>query len=1243
MSIWYDLTASNFDGFSILYDGPNFVTTNNVPAMYFDGVSDRLLVANNYTLSDSSKISNNFTYEIWCSPEDFSQEIDPQSTGGTTGLSGQKFIVHPSAVSNSNSSSDIGISIGTNGVSVYEFSGLNHFPCLLSSELSLSNTNFSHVAIVVEDKTPKLYVNGIYIKDGLKSLKTTFYAQTKIIGGGSAFYDQSGSVTPINGHYGEFGYFKGRIAQLKVHRCVLSSQQLLNSYEKGLDNNVYYTQSGRLITWGFNDYFQTGSPKLPPGSPSFPYTTKTVINAQTAQVSGNGKNWFKISNGAYHSGGIKTDGSLWMWGRNDDGQLGQNDTLQTSELEPKQVFGSERKWKSISCGGYHTAAIKVDRSLWTWGNNFNGQLGDNTVIYKSSPVQTVAGGNNWDTVSSGGGHTAAIKTDGTLWLWGRSDYGQLGDNNTIKRSSPVQTISGGSNWKQVSCGESHTAAIKTDGRLWLWGKNNRGQLGIGSTGARYSPTQVVTLGTNWKQVSCGEYHTAAIKTDGTLWAWGYNLYGQLGDNTVTYRSSPVQTVAGGANWSAVSCSLGTGTVLGSIFGHTAAIKTDGTLWTWGSNRLGEGMQGYAGNTYDKSSPVQTTLGGSDWVDVSCGGYHTSGIKKSLVNYDLYAIKNGERTDSAIFDEGENAIFAVDTQDLPDGNVIYWTLSYTSDLTANDFVESENSGSLIINSNFSAFAKMIEMDQLTEGTESSYVYLRSNSITGPVITSKYFSINDTSKSPQYELSPNVAIVDRGDTVSYNVKTTNVPDGTTLYWTNSGTTDQNDFDDSTDSGSFIVRLNSAKIQRPVKINTEPQITETIQLQLRTDSTVGPVVANSTGTVIVPGSTCEPYQVDYFPWLQYLKNLDDYTSAYDNADLDGVSLNLNLGGWAPSWEGENVYTNLIYNPSSIDLAGDLLRYYYDSYDNNLLYISFNGGGYTLANTTVIDRYSVVGGDQNGLVNPEPGHHVYPGVASYTDLAYFEAKNFGKPIICELWYSLNHERNNRLKGYSNYSFIEFEGNRLPYVEVQNTVGTSYIKKYQAGIFKVNADMYDLQESDFIVGISYIGDESGGTTKIIVDGVAVETVTNIGSIKGIDPDVFGSYIFRESYLQDKKSYFDFINVSMWNYDEGVTFSNGDSDYTDIFFESVDSNYSVYDNPDEFFKSREAFIDTYQVKYAFIVDSETDDPAEPNGWLEWSLARFYTLPNTDLPCDPVPIDCHTDIELLPPYPNYTPPGPDYAP
>jgi alpha-tubulin suppressor-like RCC1 family protein len=359
---------------------------------------------------------------------------------------------------------------------------------------------------------------------------------------------------------------------------------------------------GGLWNWGRNNYGQLGD-------------STTASKSSPIQTIAGDTIWKQVTCGYMHTAAIKTDGTLWTWGYNYFGQLGNNTTI--SKSSPIQTIAGGTNWKQVSGGSSHIAAIKTDGTLWNWGYNGDGRLGDSTISHRSSPIQTIAGGTNWKQVSGGFFHTAAIKTDGTLWNWGDNYYGQLGNNTTISKSSPIQTIAGGTNWKQVSCSQYHTAAIKTDGTLWNWGRNNYGQLGDSTMISKLSPIQTITGGTNWKQVAGGFYHTAAIKTDGTLWSWGYNLFGALGDNTTTSKSSPIQTITGGNNWKQVAC--------GAY--HTAAIKTDGTLWSWGNP--GEGRLGDSDRATPKSSPVQTIAGGTNWKQVACGYQHTAAIKDDM--------------------------------------------------------------------------------------------------------------------------------------------------------------------------------------------------------------------------------------------------------------------------------------------------------------------------------------------------------------------------------------------------------------------------------------------------------------------------------------------------------------------------------------------------------------------------------------------------------------------------------------
>ena len=353
----------------------------------------------------------------------------------------------------------------------------------------------------------------------------------------------------------------------------------------------------KLWTWGRNSYGHLGD-------------GTTVNKSSPVQTVAGGTNWKQVACGTNFTAAVKNDGSLWFCGYNWFGQLGDN--TRTHKSSPVQTIAGGNNWKSVACGYAHNATLKTDGSLWVWGLNTKGQLGDGTTTHKSSPVQTIAGGTNWAQVACGYDHTAAIKNDGSLWLCGYNRQGQLGDNTRVDKSSPIQTVAGGNNWAQVACGNWFTAAIKTDGTLWTWGYNASGQLGDGTVVAKSSPIQTVAGGNNWKSVACGTYSTAAIKNDGTLWLWGCNPYGQLGDNTVVYKSSPIQTVAGGTNWRSVASGIN----------HTAAVKIDGTLWIWGLDNYGQLGDG---TVVAKSSPIQTVAGGTNWKSVAAGFYHTAAL------------------------------------------------------------------------------------------------------------------------------------------------------------------------------------------------------------------------------------------------------------------------------------------------------------------------------------------------------------------------------------------------------------------------------------------------------------------------------------------------------------------------------------------------------------------------------------------------------------------------------------------
>lgn len=411
----------------------------------------------------------------------------------------------------------------------------------------------------------------------------------------------------------------------------------------GYQHTVALKTDGTLWAWGYNSDGELGQ------------GTADTLTTHTSPVQiGTVATWASISCGGYHTMAIRTDGTLWAWGDNLYGQIGNGTT--TDVTSPLQI-GTAANWNGISGGYYSSAATRSDGTLWVWGRNIEGQLGDGTLIQRTSPAQ-LGTATNWQNVQAGGYHMLGTKTDGTLWSWGWNLYGQLGQNFNdlvLRGNTPVQ-VGTASNWNLVApgydqgiatkadgtlwswgenssgelgylgrvplpvaaqfgpiaaatSGNGHSAAIKPDGTLWMWGNNGNGQLGIGASDGGQHPVPVQPApGTGWSNVACGASHTAAVRSDGTLWTWGYNFYGQLGDGTTTQRNSPVQ-VGTDTNWREVA----TG------YYNAIALKTDGTLWAWGYNSDGQLGNGLSDSG---SHPTPTQVGtASNWAHVVTHGYH----------------------------------------------------------------------------------------------------------------------------------------------------------------------------------------------------------------------------------------------------------------------------------------------------------------------------------------------------------------------------------------------------------------------------------------------------------------------------------------------------------------------------------------------------------------------------------------------------------------------------------------------
>jgi cysteine-rich repeat protein len=259
---------------------------------------------------------------------------------------------------------------------------------------------------------------------------------------------------------------------------------------------------------------------------------KVVANGQLVQVADT--DWAAVSAGAYHTCAKKLDNTLWCWGQNFSGQLGLGLSAPTESDVPAKV-ADDPTWAVLSVGSGHACATKIDGTLWCWGSNSNGQIGVGTTITAFSPTQVT--GTDFASVSAGASHTCAIHADGSLACWGLNDIGQLGDDTTGQKSVP--TAVAGNDWTVVGAGGTHTCAIKTDGSLWCWGDNSTGQLGDGTTSGHLQPTKVTTPAGPWAALALGNGHTCASLSTGSLYCWGDNSKGQLGDGTTTRRTKPM--------------------------------------------------------------------------------------------------------------------------------------------------------------------------------------------------------------------------------------------------------------------------------------------------------------------------------------------------------------------------------------------------------------------------------------------------------------------------------------------------------------------------------------------------------------------------------------------------------------------------------------------------------------------------------------------------------------------------------
>lgn len=342
---------------------------------------------------------------------------------------------------------------------------------------------------------------------------------------------------------------------------------------------------GSAWAWGANGYGQLGDGTYVDRLAPVPLTALPPLQSAALAF--------------LHSSAVARDGSVWSWGNNDNGALGDGTTdRHGTPLQAHGIAGASQ----VAVGESFTVALKADGSVWAWGDNGSGQLGSGVAIFATTPtLPTDAAG--WTAAAAGGRHSIALKADGSVLAAGHNAYGQLGDGTRVSRATfaPVTGLAGVT---EISAGYYHSLARKGDGSVWAWGLDYAGRLGTGPDGdPDLVPLQVPGL-SDVVHVSAGGDHSLALRADGSVWAWGSNNAGQLGDGTTVTRDMPVR-VTGLPN--VVEIAAGAD--------HSLARASDGSVWAWGGNYQGQLGDG---TNVDRAVPLRVN-GLQDVVAISAGG------------------------------------------------------------------------------------------------------------------------------------------------------------------------------------------------------------------------------------------------------------------------------------------------------------------------------------------------------------------------------------------------------------------------------------------------------------------------------------------------------------------------------------------------------------------------------------------------------------------------------------------------
>jgi alpha-tubulin suppressor-like RCC1 family protein len=483
--------------------------------------------------------------------------------------------------------------------------------------------------------------DGTYSQIGTTNTDITSYSDTTVISHTAYYYRVMAYKGSVDGPY-------------SISATAITSRSWF-IVAAGNSHTIARTYSGDIWAWGLNDYGQLGlgdgdnriKPNHIGGIPSpHPALTATLISLTQIDLIWSdtaNENSFEIlrsvnytaysllttlnSNVTSYSDTTVISNTIYAYrikSINNAGDILSSEVYidipdtyapQSSSMDSYPTPSLDTDWYKIAAGNSYTISIKNNGTLWSWGANGYGQLGMGNTNEDYNNIAQVGNNSDWSLISAGSSHVISIKTNCTIWLWGYNNKGQLGLGDTgINRNTPTQ-IGSLSYWSIVAAGNSHSIALKTDSTLWSWGNNQYGQLGLNDTNNRTTPSQF-NANSDWLTIIAGSDHTLSIKTNGTLWSWGRNNNGQLGlgdSGTATYRKTPTQ-IGNASDWATIAA--------GDT--HTIARKTDNTIWAWGFNNMGQ--LGFL-PTVRRMTPTQIGTD-SNWVVISAAFNQSFGIKST---------------------------------------------------------------------------------------------------------------------------------------------------------------------------------------------------------------------------------------------------------------------------------------------------------------------------------------------------------------------------------------------------------------------------------------------------------------------------------------------------------------------------------------------------------------------------------------------------------------------------------------